>query len=53
MMRRPKRDRPPSNRGPWPPNSDPDDPSRVPLRRKPSDDAGEVAIPLPDLSEES
>lgn len=34
--------------GPWPPKRDPDDPSRVPLRQKPSGGAGEISLPLPD-----
>lgn len=34
--------------GPWPPKRDPDDPSKVPRKRKPSGSAGKVALPLPD-----
>jgi len=34
--------------GHWPSNRDPDDPSRVPLRRKPFGGAGEIALPLPE-----
>jgi ATP-dependent Clp protease ATP-binding subunit ClpC len=39
----------PFGSGPFPQGGDdPDDPSRVPLHRKPSDDTGEIALPLPD-----
>ncbi len=47
----PPADQTPIDRGPWPPDSDPDDPSRVPLRPKPSDDASEDALPLPNPNE--
>lgn len=38
--------------GPWPPKSDPDDPARMPRRRKPSDGAGAIGLPLPDQQTE-
>ncbi len=38
--------------GSWPPKNDPDDPSRVPRRRKPSDSAGAIALPLPEAKSE-
>jgi ATP-dependent Clp protease ATP-binding subunit ClpC len=44
---RPKGGGSPINRGPWPPDNGPDDPARVPLHRKPSDDGSEIALPLP------
>lgn len=34
--------------GPWPPRPNPDDPSKVPRKGKPSAGAGEIALPLPD-----
>jgi hypothetical protein len=37
--------------GPWPPGRNPDDPSKVPRKGKPSAGAGEIALPLPDTEQ--
>ncbi|MBS1957100.1 MAG: hypothetical protein JST89_23120 [Cyanobacteria bacterium SZAS-4] len=36
----------------WPSNNDPDDPSRVPRRRKPTGSPGAIALPLPDPNDQ-
>ena len=38
-------------RGPWPPSFDPDDPSRVPKRPKPSSGDTEMSLDLPDVAD--